>query len=153
MIGDESITAKGEEFYISCLENKSFDNQAVAKKEIEEAFDLWWGTRDKEGIYPSSNYFEHKNKTFKGTQKKTVRKEQTKINFKKLVLSGAYTVSDILEGTKNHILTAKDNSVKKGDNQLSYIPNSERYLREESFAPFITKVQKKTADEFGGTTI
>lgn len=114
------------------------------KKEIEvvkrvkikdDKFEEWWET------YPATDDFEYKGKKFSGTQSKKVKKEECVVLFNKLV-HGGLDADKIISATKYHFDNAKSLSLRKGTNQLSYIANSERYLREKMFEPFIGKVIK-----------
>ncbi len=110
------------------------------QNEIDDAFERWWE------IYPPTDYFSYKGKDFPGTQAKKVYKTKAcKPLFKKIVNEGKYTAEDILRATEFHITTAKEQSIKENKNCLSFIPNSERYLRIQSFAPFVELSKKKFA--------
>lgn len=117
----------------------------VTKDEIKSKFEEWWS------IYPATDYFEHKGITFQGTQAKKIYKNSGGKsgncwdNWRTIINEGKHTPDDIIRATKFHIETAKELSVKRKENQLTYIPNSERYLRVHSFAPYVelSKQQKQ----------
>lgn len=152
---DNELTERGKDYYYSLITENSMVKKVASKSDIDIAFDKWWGTRTEEGIYPSTDNFVYKGRTFGGVQKKNIKKEECKSEFRKIILSGEYSADEVLNGTRNHINIAKEQSLKKGQNQLSFITNSERYLKLRAFASFIqTEVMKKnerTTEEFSGT--
>lgn len=144
---DNQITERGKDYYYSLITENTLgkSDKKISKDEINEAFDKWWGTRGTEGIYPSTDFFIHEGKQFLGVQKKNIKKEDCKSEFRKIVLSGEYTSEEIIQGTSKHIETAKKDSIKKKTNQITFIGNSLRYLKERMFAPFVnTQEIKKT---------
>jgi len=135
LISDGVLTLKGEEV-LSYIDNKP---KKVKTKSTEE-FILWWNT------YPSTNMFVYNNKTFPGVQSKKIKKEDCKRLFNKL-LNEKYSAEDIIKATEYHFKTAKELSFKTGKNELSYIPNSERYLREKMFEPYISLYKQNIKSE------
>lgn len=128
------VTQTGLELY------QSLGTEILVTKKIkkqDDKFEEWWN------IYPSTDDFEINGRHFKGSQKKNIKKDECLVLFNKLINSG-FTADDIIRATKYNIDNAKSLSLRKGTNQLSFITNSERYLREKCFEPFILKVQSKT---------
>lgn len=126
------MTKYGEELY------KSLFEEIVAvkvKKAVEknDDFEKWWS------IYPATNDFEINGKHFQGSQKKNIRKDECKKLF--TILCNSFKAEDIIVATEYHINTAKEISYKKRENQLTYITNSERYLRERYFEAYIEKAK------------
>lgn len=147
---NQAITDWGKELYASLTGEvtdvlKKAVNKAkpIGGEEKKDSFEAWWNT------YPASNYFEHKGKTFKGTQAKRQKKEECRKLF--IVLCNShFRAEDVIRATKFHIDMAKEESVIRRDNQLSFIPNSERYLREKKFEPFISiSLKKQETNENG----
>lgn len=126
------MTKHGEELYKSLFEEKVYVKPKKAEKNSD--FERWWA------IYPATNDFEINNKHFQGSQKKNIKKDQCATLFN--ILCNSFTAEDIIRATEYHIFTAKQISYKKGENQLTYIPNSERYLREKYFEGYIDKYKK-----------
>lgn len=119
---------------------QSLDTEILVTKKIkkqDDKFEEWWN------VYPATDDFEINGRHFKGSQKKNIKKDECLVLFNKLINSG-FTPDDIINATKYNIDNAKNLSLRKGTNQLSFITNSERYLREKCFEPFISKVQSKT---------
>lgn len=108
--------------------------------EEKDSFEEWWK------IYPGTDYFEHKGRTFKGTQSKKMKKEECRRLFI-IMCNSNFTAEEIIRATRFHVDMAKDTSYKKGENQISFIANSERYLRERKFEPFISLSLKQEIKE------
>jgi len=125
---DNQVTMSGEEL-LSYMEDDGNPKELVKRLKTND-FEKWWVT------YPATNMFVYKNKTFKGTQSKRVKKLDCKQLFNKYINEG-FTADDIINATEYHIQMAKDLSFKKGENQISFIGNSYRYLNEKMFQPFI----------------
>lgn len=130
----QKMTQYGEELYNSLFIEGEKIVAKRTKKEKNTLFDKWW-----EEIYPATNDFEIEGKHFPGSQKKNVKKEECERLF--IVLCNSFRGEDIILATKYHIDMAKRISSKKGENQLTYITNSERYLRERYFEPYIEKAK------------
>lgn len=118
----------------------------IDKSEIDEWFEKWWE------IYPDSDFFIHKGRTFEGSQAKKVNKTKgrpsnCKDNFRKIVNEGKYSPQDIIRATEFHFNVAKEQSFKQNVNKLTFIANSERYLRETMFAPFVERSKKEVIKE------
>lgn len=128
-----NVTDAGNKLYLSLND----DIQVIKREKVKDSkFEEWWE------CFPNSDFFEYKGKTFKGTQKKNIKKEDCLLLFNKLVHSGL-DADKIINATKFCIETAKSLSLRKGTNQLSFIPNAERFLREKYFEPFLNKVVKE----------
>jgi len=144
---DNTVTPAGKEFYEMIVNMKPLDSNISAKAVIKKQrdagnahFNEWWK------VYPSSNEFTYKGKNFAGLQKKNLNKTECCAKFMEITATGEFTPEQVIEGTKNHIETAKEQSFRTGDNKLTYIPNSLRYLRERYFEPFINKKVAKQED-------
>lgn len=121
-------------------EIKAKNKVREANKQINEGFDEWWK------CYPSSNKFSFNGRTFTGVQSKKLNKGNCEDLWNSIVLSGDFSPLQIISGTKKHILEAKKESIKNNSNQLTFIPNSERYLRERVFEPFISDTEEEVND-------
>lgn len=126
LIVEGKLSVKGEEL----LENSSQLGEISIKVKKSDKFEEWWKT------YPATDAFSLNGKDFGGSQSKRVKKDICKKTFDKIINAGT-PAEDIIKATAYHIEQAKKLSLKKGTSQLSYIANSERYLREEMFAPYI----------------
>jgi len=130
------LTKYGEELYESLF--KDLPEVKIRKIEVkDENFEKWWD------IYPASDYFEYKGRVFKGYQKKNIRKDECKKLFNVLIMGGRFTAEDIIRATEHHVEITKEKSFKENKNYVTFITNSERYLRERRFEPFINKIKEK----------
>lgn len=136
LITDENIVTVSGDDLLGYLEGNE-DDKGIVKRLKTNDFDRWWL------IYPSTNMFTYKNKVFKGTQNKRVKKIECRALFNRYLNEG-YTAEDIINGTEFHFQVAKDLSWKKGENQLSFIANSLRYLKEQMFSPYIDLYKENT---------
>lgn len=136
------LTEKGKQFYEDLsgeeanveITNPPVEELSLTKKQL---FDLWWGTRQIEGAYPTTSYFSYEGKVFEGTRKMNVRKADTYKNFCNIIDKGEYTGEEIIQATKNHMLMVKRESLKTRSNKMQYVYNSERYLREKAFEGYL----------------
>lgn len=140
---EDRVTLDGEEL-LDYLEEDGEKIKEIIKKVRSEGFEKWWTT------YPSTNMFVYKGKTFAGTQNKKIKKEDCKRLFQKIVNEGILS-EDIIGATEYHFQVAKDISFKERKNQLSYIANSERYLREKMFQPYIVLYKNKIKNNISNT--
>lgn len=127
---DNSLTDQGKEL-LSYLDNKP---------KASPQFDTWWLT------YPATNVFKHKGRTFTGTQNKRKKKDECRALFNKLIAEG-FDPLEIIQATKYHFELAKELSCKEGKNEISFIANSERYLRNKDFEPYIEIYKDKVVPE------
>lgn len=128
------LTQYGEELYNSMWEDAVETKVQKRKKVDGSKFEEWWA------VYPTTNFFEIEGREFKGTQNKRIKKEECEKLFTLLCVS--LSPDDIIKATAFHIQTAKEISYKKKENQLTYIANSERYLREKFFEPYLERAKK-----------
>lgn len=144
---DGKPTVFGKDIYNQlCISNNTNKEVDIKKKVQEnfssklEGFEEWWN------IYPTTNTFIAPNgNKFSGTQVKRVKKDACQDVWLTLV-NKDFTAQDIIKSTEYHFNIVKSISGKTGKNELTFIPNSLRYLRERVFEPFINK------ESFGGTT-
>lgn len=132
---NNKLTLKGEELVKSINSTEEVQTKKLA---LYDGFEDWWE------IYPATNGFTYKNVRFAGIQSKRIKKSDCKNEFAKLIVSG-FTKEQIIEATKVHIETAKELSYKHKlrENQLTFVPNSLRYLKEKCFEPYINLVQSQ----------
>lgn len=125
---ENKLTLLGKEM----LEMANSDNlfSPVVIPRAKESFDEWWK------CYPPTDGFEIDGRTFMPSQSKRIKKDACKAKWKKLLNEGI-KAEDIINATAYHIEQVKKISAKKSQNQLSFVPNSERYIREELFIPYI----------------
>lgn len=132
--GKQKPTEYGAALYKSLFE----EVVAVKPKTIvqkNDLFEKWWET------YPATNDFTINGRHFQGSQTKRIQKDECRKMF--AIMCNSFKGEDIIAATAYHINNAKEVSFKRKDNQLTYVTNSLRYLREKYFEPFISKVKEK----------
>jgi len=135
------VTIKGKEL-LDFIENEqaiSLPKKEIKLKKLE--FDEWWK------IFPSNNKFSHKGKSFAATRALKVKQEDCKKQFNKLVNDQEFTAREIIEATKIDVLLKKEESVKRGENKLTYLQNSYTYLKQKSFQGFIELIDNLEEDK------
>jgi hypothetical protein len=120
----------------------------VKKRAVEKGtkFKEWWN------VFPISDAFEYKGKTFQGIRRMKTAEMNCEIQFNKLINEGM-NADDVINATITHIEQAKSLSYKRGANQLTFIPSSERYLREKCFEPYIGSGKKREEETSNDTFI
>ncbi len=140
---DNCLTLLGEEilsFIDSKGENIKLNNKVVNVND----FDLWWE------IFPANNKFD----IFKATRTFKVKKDDCKTLFNKYVNEKKWTAKEIIDATKYDIEIRKENSIKKRENQLTFLQNSHTYLYQESFQGFIgLELEENKKDNYEGINI
>lgn len=123
------LTPFGEEL----LKNAEVSSVPVpTKPKKSDKFEEWWKT------YPATNGFTLNGITFEGTQSKKIKKDLCKTEFNKALKDGL-DADEIIAATAFHINNIKKFSLKKTESQLTYLANSERYLRERMYVPYMGK--------------
>jgi hypothetical protein len=118
----------------------------LVKKIVDSAtFDKWWS------IFPGTDTFTHKNKQFIGTRALRVNKAKCKKYFEDILKKGEHTGEQIIAATQYDINLKKENSVKKGSNQLTFMQNSGTYLYNQVYESFIDLVNQSTPISEGAT--
>lgn len=124
----------------------------VKKTQSFDEFEKWWK------IYPGTDIFTHKGKSFSGSRTLKRDKDECQAKFDKIISEGEYTSDQLIAALEYEVLQKKENSIKTGVNRLSYMQGSLVYLNQRSFEPFIELIKEgKTVVETqvikGGTDI
>jgi hypothetical protein len=147
---DQKITTQGQEL-IKFIETKEA-TKIVKLKPVTTEFEDWWK------VYPGTDTFKHKGKSFSGSRSLRQNKEECRIRFNKILLEGEYTAADLISALQFDVNQKKENSVKSGTNKLTYMQNSLTYLNQRSYEPFIELIKEgaqvqETPEVVGGTDI
>ena len=102
---------------------------------VNDSFDLWWKA------YPGTDTFEYKGRHFRGTRALRVKKEDCRTKINKIISSGEYTIEELIAALKLEVNQKMENSVKTGQNKMSYMQNSLTYLNQFTYAPFVELVK------------
>jgi hypothetical protein len=159
LISSEGLTEEGKNLLSFVSSNEEIPKLTKKKrtpKHIapDEDFIKWWKN------FPASDTFEYKDKKFKGTRALRVKKEECKVKLDKILLSGEYTIDDMVAALKLEISQKAENSVKTGINKMSYFQNSMTYLNQNTYEAYIelVKAGHKPEEEnkqktYGGVSI
>lgn len=141
---EEKLTTLGLDLldFISKKTNKKF----IKKKPAESDFDAWWE------IYPKTDAFMLGSVKFHGTRGLRVNKEKCRLEFNKIIDEGHVDKNQIISSTLFDIKQRKRNSLKKRENQLTYLQNSATYLNQRSFEPFIGLSSSESISGVAGST-
>jgi hypothetical protein len=147
---DQKITTQGQEL-IKFIETKEA-TKIVKLKPVTTEFEDWWK------VYPGTDTFKHKGKSFSGSRSLRQNKEECRIRFNKILLEGEYTAADLISALQFDVNQKKENSVKSNTNKLTYMQNSLTYLNQRSYEPFIELIKEgaqvqETPEVVGGTDI
>jgi hypothetical protein len=147
---DEKITTQGAEL-LKFMETKEA-TKIVKRKPATSEFEEWWKA------YPGTDTFTHKGKKFSGARSLRQNKDECRLRFDKILLEGEYTAAQLIEALEFDVLQKKENSVKTGNNKLTYMQNSLTYLNQRSFEAFIELIKQGEKVEeankpVGGTDI
>ena len=147
---DEKITTLGKEL-LQFIDTKE-QTKIVKRKPATSEFEEWWK------VYPGTDTFKHKGKSFSGARSLRQNKDECRLKFDKILLEGEYTASELIEALKFDVDQKKENSVKLGTNKLTYMQNSLTYLNQRSYEPFIELIKEGAVIEevpkiVGGTDI
>lgn len=125
----KQLTLEGDEL----LKFLNTDNVLLVKKSFvkKEDFDYWWE------IFPSNNKFIHKGVNFPLTRSFKTRKDDCKKLFEKIVNSKKFTAKQIIDATIVDVETKKENSVRKRENQLTFLQNTYTYLYQGTFEGYV----------------
>ena len=102
---------------------------------------MWWAA------YPGTDTFEHKGRKFVGSRSLRQNKEECRLKFDKILIEGEYSVQELINALEYDVLMKKENSVKTGNNKLSYMQNSLTYLNQRSFESFIELIREGKAEK------
>ena len=69
------------------------------------------------------------------------------MKFDKILIEGEYSVQELINALEYDVLMKKENSVKTGNNKLSYMQNSLTYLNQRSFESFIELIREGKAEK------
>jgi hypothetical protein len=132
LVFDNKLTLEGEEVlkYLS-TPYTGLKLEAKKTKEKDDSFSKWWEA------FPSTDTFKVGNKLFKGTRSLKAKKEDCKAKLKAILNEGEYTVDDLINALKLEVHQKAENSLKTGQNKLSFMQNSLTYLNQRTFESYV----------------
>lgn len=139
LVSGGKVTMIGKELIVF-TESESAD-KIVKRKPATSEFAIWWAA------YPGTDTFEHKGRKFIGSRSLRQNKEECRLKFDKILIEGEYSVGELIAALEYDVLMKKENSVKTGNNKLSYMQNSLTYLNQRSFESFIELIRAGKAEK------
>ena len=152
----EKLTTLGEELLkyipVEREENDTGEGEFipfVKNKTKCEDFETWWK------VFPGSDTFTYKGREFCGCRTLRVNREECRIKFDKILLEGEYTANDLIQALSLDIFRKKEQSVRNGENKLTYMKASLTYLNQRAYEPLIedikngAKIDKQTDIYYG----
>lgn len=131
---EDKITDSGKEL-LKFIKTKE-KIKLVKKSKDSAKFDAWWLA------YPSTDTFSYKNKVFNGTRSLKAKKDDCRIKLDKILDEGEYKIEELIKALEFEVLQKKENSIKTGENKLSYLQNSLTYLNQRTFESFIDLIRE-----------
>lgn len=144
---EDKITVEGENL-LNFL-SSDIGVKFVKKKPGAGAIDVFWK------IFPARDTFEYKGRKFEGARSLRTAKDDCREKLESILNEGEYTSNQVMAAIEYDITMKKEQSVKTGKNNLTYLQNSLTYLRQRSFEPFIGLELKVTStnQQFDGVNI
>ena len=79
---------------------------------------------------------------FNGTRSLKSKKDDSRIKLDKILDEGEYKIEELIKALEFEVLQKKENSIKTGENKLSYLQNSLTYLNQRTFESFIDLIRE-----------
>lgn len=133
------ITEEGKQLLASLSSSEDIPKLPKKVKEVkvieESGFSKWWKT------YPGSDTFEYKGRKFKGTRALKVKKVDCEKKIEKILASKEYTIDELVMALKLEISQKAENSIKTGQNKMTFFQNSLTYLNQQTYDPYVELVR------------
>lgn len=126
-----TVTMAGEEVIKMMLAKEAVTLVKRSRDEAASYYARWLKA------FPVSDGFSYRGKTFPKTRVLRRNTEKCRELFHKLMREGEYTCDDLCRAIIAESLAKMDNSIRQGENKMSYITNSESYLRQRIFEGFM----------------
>jgi hypothetical protein len=111
------------------------EKKIILNKSKSEDFENFWK------IFPGSDSFTYKGREFCGCRTLRVNREECRIKFDKILLEGEYTANDLTQALSLDIFRKKEQSVRNGENKLTYMKASLTYLNQRAYEPLIEDIR------------
>lgn len=151
LISDECLLTLDGKALIDFL-STPMETKMERRKPVEDHFNNWWK------VYPGTDTFNYKGKSFTGTRSIRVKKDECKLKFDKIMNEGEYTVDEMIKALEFEVMQKKENSLKTGVNKMTFMQNSLTYLNQRTFEPYIELIKEgqkvqEVPETFKGTDI
>ncbi len=135
LVIDGKLTMEGRSI-MDFLSHEGEPKKYAKKKADADWFTNWWKA------YPATDTFICSGKKFNGTRALRARKEECKAKLNKILLEGEYKIEDMIEAIKLEIDQKMKNSLKTGENKLSFMQNSLTYLTQRTWESYVELVRQ-----------
>jgi hypothetical protein len=112
----------------------------VKRKPDNDAFMQWWNQ------FPATDTFSYKGRKFIGSRSLRQAKDVCRTLFDKILLEGDYKAEQLTAALRIEIEQKMENSIRTGNNKLSFMQNSATYLRQRTFESFVSLIGTKTTE-------
>lgn len=104
-------------------------------------FELWWKA------YPSSDTFTYKGRNFRGSRALRINKSECIVKMSKILAEGEFSVKEMIEALELEKRQKMEESLRVGQNKMSYFQNSLTYLNQRTYEPWIEIIKTTPAEE------
>ena len=146
---EHQLTTVGKDLLAFVGEDKS-NNKFVKRKPKATAFEEWWK------LYPGTDTFTYKGKSFKGTRALRKDKQACKIKFNTILMEGDYTSDQLIKALDFEIMQKVTMSYTTGSNRITYQQNSLTYLNQRTYEAYVELIEQEgeqPAEPTGSTDI
>jgi hypothetical protein len=145
------ITVLGRNL-LEFMNSRAKTSKIIKKTQTFAEFEKWWAA------YPGTDIFVHKGKSFSGGRTLRVNKDDCQLKLDAILAEGEYTIDQLIAALEYEVLQKKENSVKTGNNRLTYMQSSITYLNQRSFQNYIELINQgvvvtETPQQVTGTDI
>lgn len=134
-------TLKGDQLFLEVA--TGIENTVPVFTKKDDPFEKWW-----KEAYPDTDHFEYRGRVFPGVQSKKKEKELSRKYFWEGANELKIMADDIYWATIAHVEAAKEKSIQTGVSEITHIPNSERYLRQRCYLPFLEAGRQRRETPF-----
>ena len=146
---EHQLTTVGKDLLAFVGEDKT-NNKFVKRKPKATAFEEWWK------LYPGTDTFTYKVKSFKGTRALRKDKQACKIKFNTILMEGDYTSDQLIKALDFEIMQKVTMSYTTGSNRITYQQNSLTYLNQRTYEAYVELIEQEgeqPAEPTGSTDI
>tara|TARA_Y100000004_G_scaffold8689_1_gene9591 strand:- start:7 stop:552 length:546 start_codon:yes stop_codon:yes gene_type:complete len=135
---ENRLTTIGKDLLKFCGEDSP--KKFVKRKPKATLFEEWWKT------YPGTDTFTYNGKKFRGTRALRKDKLACKVKFDAILLEGDHTAEQLIAALKFEIEQKVLESMRRGNNRLTYMQNSLTYLNQRTYEAFIELMEEEGND-------
>jgi hypothetical protein len=146
---EHQLTTVGKDLLAFVGEDKT-NNKFVKRKPKATAFEECWK------LYPGTDTFTYKGKSFKGTRALRKDKQACKIKFNTILMEGDYTSDQLIKALDFEIMQKVTMSYTTGSNRITYQQNSLTYLNQRTYEAYVELIEQEgeqPAEPTGSTDI